>query len=320
MTPATVFKAMADRTRQRTLIALCRHELSVSELVEVLAQPQSTVSRHLKTLREAGLIRDRRNGSTVLYSVAVRESEDNGQDDLSGRLLSWAAEQPLTEGMESRLEGVIRKRRDMSRRFFDRVGRQWDALREDSFGASFHLEAFTALLPRTWTVADIGTGTGYLLPVLARHFEQVIGVEPVDKMLETARHRLAHLGIGNVDLRPGELAAVPIADSSVDLATAMLVLHHVPTPREAVAELHRILRTSGRVLIVEQTAHGDEPFHERMQDRWWGFEPEELARWLEAAGFAEVCTTRLATIEPGAGAPNLFVVTGRKKGAALRPE
>ncbi len=312
MKPETVFKAMADRTRQRTLITLCRHELSVSELVEVLAQPQSTISRHLRTLREAGLIHDRRDGNTVLYSVPIPTPDNGKTEDLPGRLLSWTAEQPLAETMESRLQDVIRKRRDMSHRFFDQIGRHWDTLREESFGTSFHLEAFASLLPSTWTVADIGTGTGYLLPMLSRHFERVIGVEPVDRMLETARHRLEHLGIGNVDLRCGELAALPIPDACVDLAIAMLVLHHVPTPRDALSELHRVVRSGGRALIVEQTAHDNEPFHERMQDSWWGFESNELGRLLEAAGFEDVRTCRLATLEQGKGAPNLFAVTGRK--------
>ena len=61
-----VFRALADTTRQRLLQLLLREELNVSELVEVLGQPQSTVSRHLKILREAGLLKDRRLGTATL--------------------------------------------------------------------------------------------------------------------------------------------------------------------------------------------------------------------------------------------------------------
>lgn len=316
MEAGIIFKAMADGTRQRTLGVLRRRELSVSELVEVLDQPQSTVSRHLKILRDAGLIHDRRDGNTVLYSVPAPTYNGAGHR-LSARLLEWLAEQPLATSIESRLDAVIRRRGDMSRRFFDRIGRQWDALREESFGSSFHLEAFIALLPEEWTVVDVGTGTGYLLPTLARHFQRVIGVEPIDTMLEAARQRIEHHGINNVALHSGELAQLPVGEAAVDLAIAVLVLHHVPAPRDALDELHRVVRPGGRVLIVEQVTHQNEAFRERMQDRWWGFDPSEFHELLESAGFREVRLHRLLTVERAAGAPDLFVVTGRKGAADL---
>ncbi len=64
-----IFKALADTTRQRILRVLSAEELAVTELVEVLDQPQSTISRHLKILRDAGLLVDRRHGATVLHST-----------------------------------------------------------------------------------------------------------------------------------------------------------------------------------------------------------------------------------------------------------
>ena len=69
--PATepLFRALADATRQRILRVLSAEELSVTELVEVLDQPQSTVSRHLKVLRDAGLLVDRRSKTTVMHST-----------------------------------------------------------------------------------------------------------------------------------------------------------------------------------------------------------------------------------------------------------
>ncbi len=313
MEPEAVFKAMADRTRQRALTALGRHELGVSELVEVLNQPQSTVSRHLKILRDAGLIHDRRDGNTVLYSVCAPQ-DDGAVSDLAGRLLAWIAEQPLAGSIESRLETTIRKRRNMSHRFFDRIGRQWDTLREESFGSTFHLEAFIALLPQRWTVADIGTGTGYLLPTLAQHFQRVIGVEPVDNMLEAARHRIKYHGIDNVEVRSGDLGQLPIASDSINLAIAALVLHHVPSPRGALAELHRIVCGGGNILIVEQTAHQSESFRERMQDRWWGHDPDEFGGLLKSVGFEQVRWRRLVTVERADDAPDLFVTTGCKPG------
>ena len=307
--PDLIFRALADETRRRTLTVLKQHELSVSELVSVLDQPQSTVSRHLRVLRDASLIRDRRNGNAVMYSVAVSgPSEDS---DPSGGIMDWLGRQELPRSIYGRLDSVLRKRKEMSREFFDSLGRRWDTLREDSFGSQFELEAFMALLPDNWTVADIGTGTGYMLPLLARHFRRVIGVEPASRMIEAATERVEREGLGNVELRTGELEELPISKGSVDLALAVLVLHHVASPASAVSELRRISRAGGAVLLVEQFAHQSESFRRRMQDRWWGFEPGELITWLEAAGFSDCRSVKLATTELADDAPELFAVTAR---------
>ena len=68
----------------------------------------------------------------------------------------------------------------------------------------------------------------------------------------------------------------------------------------------------GRILIVEQRAHNHEAFRDRMQDRWWGFEPGEFCTLLESVGFEQVRWRSLFNVERAADAPDLFVVTGRK--------
>jgi len=309
-----LLRAMADKTRQRVLSIIGRHELSVSEVVEVLHQPQSTVSRHLRVLREAGLIVDRRNGHAVHYRLKASAGDlaDAHSGDLAARLVDWIRAQPLDGVIASRLDRVIAKREAMSRSFVDRVGRDWDALREEAFGEQFHLEAFLALLPRDWVVADIGSGTGFQLPVLGRHFSRVVGVEPVDRMLQIARDRLRAAGPNGVELRRGDLTDLPIETGSVDLAIAALVLHHAATPRDALMELGRILKAGGRVMLIEQFSHTNEAFRERMQDRLWGFEPDELGQILSGAGFADVSTRRLSTVTGAADAPPLFVAIGTR--------
>jgi ArsR family transcriptional regulator len=304
-----IFRGLADATRQKLLQLLLAEELNVTELVGILAQPQSTISRHLKVLRATGLVQDRRNGATSLYS-AVRARP--GQDELHPVLLDWLRRRPLPKRLQDRLRRVLRRRQNRAVGFFERLGERWDELREEAFGEAFATEAFLALLPRDWTVVDIGTGTGYLLPVLAEHFREVIAVEPAEAMLECARQRAAAQGSSKVLFHHGDLGRLPIGDGTCDLAIACLVLHHVAEPAEALGEMYRVLRSGGRILIVEQEAHESEAFYEMMQDCWWGFDPADLARRISAAGFRNVRHHSLTAGRGRRGAmesPGLFVVT-----------
>lgn len=313
-----VFRALADNTRQRLLQLLILEELNVSELVEVLGQPQSTVSRHLRVLKESGLVRDRRHGTAVLYSAARAHAtaDDEGDaDSLQSMMLEWLGVRPVPPVVRERLDHVLHYRGSDASAFFNRVGKRWSELRREAFGSAFSTEAFVSLLPREWIVADVGTGTGDLLPVLAANFQHVLAIDPADTMLGCARQRAAEHGADNVSFHLGKLADLPIETASCDLAIAILVIHHVKNPTTALAELHRVVRPGGRVLIVEQELHEDQAFYERMKDLWWGFAPDELAGGLVGAGFEQTRWQRLTTVVESSGAaesPPLFVLTASR--------
>ncbi|MGQ9652045.1 MAG: class I SAM-dependent methyltransferase, partial [Phycisphaerae bacterium] len=175
-------------------------------------------------------------------------------------------------------------------------------------------EALSALLPTKWVAADIGTGTGYLLPALSRRFRKVIAVDPAPRMIEVARNRPEIRAATNIEFREGTLGNLPLADAEIHLAIVSLVLHHVESPAESLQDLKRAVRPRGAVLIIEQQDHRYGEFYERMGDRWWGFEPAQVSDWLAQAGFQAVRATPLRTARPGGrsrvDAPGLFVVTG----------
>ncbi len=310
-----VFRAVADKTRQQLLMLLLREELKVAELVEILGQPQSTISRHLQVLRDAGLVRDRRQGTSVCYSASSTSAAAEG--DAAALVIDWCAKRPLPGVLRDRLEDAIRHRRDETRAFFQRLGHRWDGLRQAAFGETFAFEAFLALLPPDWTVADVGAGTGFLLPALARHFRRVFAIEPAPAMLECARQRMAKPGRAELVFLQEELAALSLPDRCCDLAVACLVLHHVTDPQAATAETLRILKPGGWLLLIEQAAHELTEFRELMQDRLWGFDPAVLCRQVTACGFEDARHTPLREPRgPGTSldAPGLFVVTARRPG------
>lgn len=69
-----IFKAMSEPTRLRILTLLTQRELCVCDLVSVLNQPQSTISRHMARLKAAGLVSDRREGLWIHYRLITDDS------------------------------------------------------------------------------------------------------------------------------------------------------------------------------------------------------------------------------------------------------
>jgi len=102
-------------------------------------------------------------------------------------------------------------------------------------------------------VLDVGTGAGALALALAPLVREVVGLDPVPELVALARERAA----ANTDFVEGDGTALPFADSSFDLAGTHRTLHHVARPDRIVAELARVTRPGGRVLVVDQLAPDD---------------------------------------------------------------
>src|SRR5215475_10490407 len=72
----SLFQLFGEPTRVRLLSLLAREELSVADLVAVTDLPQSRVSQHLGKLREAGVLRDRKNGTSTYYALSSAMPEE----------------------------------------------------------------------------------------------------------------------------------------------------------------------------------------------------------------------------------------------------
>ncbi len=300
--------ALADATRCRVLRLLEAHELTVGELCSVLQLPQSTVSRHLKTLGDAGWVASRRDGTSRFYSLAP-ETEDDSQSQLWQLTRRQLDGRPVIDQDARRLARVLARRSETSQQFFASSSGRWDRLREELFGQDFSWQALAGLLPSNWVVGDLGCGTGALLTTLAQSVGRVIGVDASDEMLAAARARLR--STDNVELRRGSLEALPIEDATLDAATMMLVLHHVASPGAAIAEAARVLKPGGRLLVVDMAPHEREEYRQQMGHVWLGFAPDQMKRWLQQGGLSGV---RISPLPPATEArgPALFAASAVK--------
>jgi ubiquinone/menaquinone biosynthesis C-methylase UbiE len=102
---------------------------------------------------------------------------------------------------------------------------------------------------------DSGTGSGALAFALAPHVREVVGVDVVPELLEQARERAEQ--VPNVSFVEGDATKLPFGYAEFDLAGTLRTLHHVERPELAVAELVRVTRARGRILVVDQIAPVD---------------------------------------------------------------
>ncbi len=300
--------ALADATRSRMLLVLERQELTVGELGTILQLPQSTVSRHLKTLSDAGWVSSRRDGTSRYYTLALDE-----RGHATRRLWTLLREQvSLTNGADQdarRLKGVLSRRQTASQEFFSSAAGRWDRLRAEIFGAASYLQALPGLLDESWVVGDLGCGTGQVAAALAPFVAKVVAVDRSGEMLQTARRRLRDFA--NVDVRRGELEALPLDNDALDAATLLLVLHHVPDPGAALQEAARVLVPGGRLLICDMLPHDREEYRQQMGHVWLGFGEDQLRKLLAGAGFEKIRMATLAA-DPSAKGPALFVAAAAR--------
>ena len=300
--------ALSDPMRCRMVLALERHELTVSELCSVLQLPQSTVSRHLKTLADDGWLTSRRDGTSRYYSMSL-DDLDAGARRLWPLIREQVSATTAADHDERRLAGVLTRRRSKSEEFFSSASGRWDHLRQELFGGAFQLHALIALLDPTLVVGDLGCGTGQLAALLAPHVGRVIGVDGSPDMLQAARAKWHDRS--SVEFRLGNLETLPITDGELDVAVMALVLHHVPEPARALAECARALKAGGRVLIVDMLPHDRAEYQQQMGHVWLGFPEPQMRKLLAGAGFKKIRMHSLP-VDPDAKGPALFTAVGQK--------
>jgi ArsR family transcriptional regulator len=245
-----ILKVVAEPNRLRILLLLRAEELSVAELQEILTMGQSTISTHLSQLKNAGLVEDRRTGKSSLYRLTT-----SGGGAVLDQLLDRAkSEIPEAPADRLAMRGVLKKRQDKMRSFFDSVagrlgkdyvpGKSWKSI----------AEALLRLMP-PMVIADLGAGEGAFSLLLAQRAKKVIAVDTSAKMIEVAREQALRNGVKNVEFRLGDMEEIPIKAATVDLVWVSQSLHHALHPGRALAEANRILRPGGRIVILDLVKH-----------------------------------------------------------------
>ena len=290
-------KAAAESSRLRILALLLRGDLTVSDLTEILNQSQPRVSRHLKLLLEAHLIERYQEGSWAYFRVSDTGPMQTLLHHIVGRL--DPKDGPIERDLE-RLVAVRRRRQERAAEYFRANARAWDRIRslhapegavESGLRKIVGKKPFQSML-------DLGTGTGRMLELFAPLYRRAIGIDLSREMLSVARANLERAGIVHAQVRQGDILMPPVERESFDLVTVHQVLHYLEEPGLAIGEAARMLRPSGRLVIVDFAPHELEFMRTEHAHLRLGFSDTQMADWLEEAGL-DLEETR--AILPGRG-------------------
>jgi ArsR family transcriptional regulator len=260
-TASTVLRLLADPTRVRLLALLDREELTVAELAAVLHLAQPRVSTHLAKLKEAELVRDRRAGVSAYYRA-------NAEADPTLAALVASA-----EGWADTVAG------DMERHYSP--GRTWETL----------ARSLLQLLA-TGDVLDIASGDGVTAELLAPHAHSIVCIDSSERVVEAARQRLS--SFTNVDVRTGDMHALDLGGRQFDLVLLLHALTYSEQPQKVFAEVTRVLKPGGRLLVSTLGEHDHRAVVEPFDHRNLGFTCDGLTAMARKAGLDVVSCERLS--------------------------
>lgn len=299
-------KILSEPTRLRMLVLLGEEEVTVAELQEVMGMGQSRISTHLGQLKGGGLVKSRRVGKNIYYSVA-----ESLPDLILGLVEEGKSVMPEVRRDMVALGLAVRKRRDQATDYFNKLagkfgrtyipGRSWRGL----------AHALLRLLP-PMVVVDLGAGEGTLSQLLAKRAERVIAVDRSEEMVAYGRRLAEENGVSNIEFRLGDVEAVPVEEGEADLVLFSQVLHHTPSPARAVREAFRIVKPGGQVMVLDLAAHTYEQAKELYAHAWLGFSEVDLHEILRKAGFVEI---EVSVVAAESQAPHFrtILATGRKE-------
>ncbi|MGN6144535.1 MAG: ArsR/SmtB family transcription factor [Mesorhizobium sp.] len=282
-TMVDILKAAAESSRLRILVLLSRGDLTVSDLTEILGQSQPRVSRHLKLLLEAELIGRYQEGSWAFFRLS---DADWAREFVLSLVADIRASDPQVERNFERLAAVKRRRQERAAEYFSDNAASWDELRSLHAPDKAVEAALLKLVGKRpfQSMLDLGTGTGRILEIFSPLYRRGIGIDMSREMLSVARANLDKAGVANAQVRQGDIFSPPVERDAFDLVTIHQVLHYLDDPGRAIAEASRLLRPSGRLVIVDFAPHALEFLRNDHAHQRLGFSDRQIADWFAEAG------------------------------------
>ena len=264
-----LLRVLQDPTRLRVLWVLRRGELSVGEVVQVTGLSQPRVSRHLKLLCDARVVRRTPDQNEVYYRAAI---DHDHRDLVSAVLSSLSEDDPVIARDRQRLTAILDSRQSRARALLARLGVRPLGAGDLSEVSAAIDDLLARRRPRNANgeplgdMLDVGTGTGSMLRLLAGRARRTIAVDLSRDMRLIARATVLSSGLVNCTVRQGDMYDLEFPDGRFDLVTMDRVLGTADDPAAALGEAARVMNDGAHLLVVEPgtTAMGESRLERRL--------------------------------------------------------
>lgn len=265
---------LGDENRLRLCALLSERELCVTDLVQVTGISQPRVSTHLGRLREAGFVRDRRQGNQSFYTLAAESLPATAKVVI---VEATRSNDPTLQGDRRRLAELESERRgavpeslaDDLERYYS-PGRTWRSL-------AVGIAAFLQL----GDVLDVGSGDGAAASSIAPYCRTLTCVDKDARSIDLAKERLAKYPHARALV--ADVHELPFPAASFDAVLLFHTLTYAEYPARAVAECARVLRPGGRLVLLCLDEHTQQDVTARYGERHPGFSPSAIRELLSRA-------------------------------------
>ncbi|KXS46509.1 MAG: ArsR family transcriptional regulator [Methanohalophilus sp. T328-1] len=267
---AKFFKALGDQTRLAIIGCLLKHDHCACDFAAITGKDQTTVSRHLKILCEAGILKYEKEGRYVIYSIM----DDNMKDKLENcgiEKFDSCCPDNAADAV-SKKEVVKDKYGKIALDVVQGCGCCGDLTKEEistSIGySSEDIQSLSAAnlglgcgnptaigeIKEGDIVLDLGSGGGFDSFIAARKVGKtgkVIGVDMTEDMIAKARKNAEKYEFDNVEFKQGDIESLPVETGSIDVIISNCVINLAPDKSKVFREAYRVLKNDGRMYVSD---------------------------------------------------------------------
>ncbi|KGO14553.1 SAM-dependent methyltransferase [Clostridium botulinum] len=175
-----------------------------------------------------------------------------------------------------------------SLQYFDSIAPDWNVIRSEYFEERLKYKILSITNIKDKIVGDLGCGTGFVSLAVANEASIVFSIDNSINMLKELSASASKKDYKNIYPIKSSLDNLAIFDESLNAVFINMALHHIKNAKKAIAEMYRVLKKDGVVVISDVREHNGEWAKEEMFDEWLGFSKEQMTNWLEDAGFQNI--------------------------------